>query len=247
VNLEVVTIPTPALIGIRNAASGATGAISPGENIVIFGNGIGPAQTTTLTLTNGKVSTALGQTQVLFDGIPAPIIYASATQTSVIVPYEIAGRPTTNMTVVYSNVSSAPLTYNVVTAQPGIYTQNLTGSGPGAIVNQDFSVNGPTKPAAAGTAVAVYMTGEGNTTPQSATGGVAPLDGTGLNHPVLPVTATVGGVPAQVVYSGSAPGFVYGAAQVNVVIPAGVASGPQLIIISIGGIQTQAGVTVQIQ
>jgi uncharacterized protein (TIGR03437 family) len=250
VTLLVTAIPTPTIIGIRNAASGVTGAIAPGENIVIYGNGIGPASLVTLQLTSaGKVSTNIGNTQVFFNGtVAAPIIYASATQTSVMVPYEIAGQATTNITVVYSGLSSAALTYTVVPAVPGIYTQNLSGSGPGAILNQDgVTVNGPKTPAPANSVIAVYMTGEGVTVPQAVTGGVAPSNGTGLESPVLGVTATVGGLPATVAYAGSAPGFVYGAMQVNLQIPAGVASGVQPVAISIGGTPTQSGVTVQVQ
>ena len=249
VTLSVSTIPQPVIIGIRNAASGVSGSISPGENITIFGTGIGPATLAGLQLTTaGNVSTNVGNTQVLFDGVTAaPIVYVSATQSSVMVPYEIAGRATTSITVVYQGVSSAPLTYTIVPTVPGIYTQNLSGTGPGAILNQDYSVNGPAKPAAVGSVVAVYMTGEGTTTPQAITGGVAPTNGTGLNSPILGVTATVGGVPANVTYKGSAPGFVYGAMQVDVQIPAGAASGVQPIVISIGGTPTQTGVTVQVQ
>ena len=180
--------------------------------------------------------------------VAAPVIYASATQTSVMVPYEIAGRATTSITVVYSGVSSAPLTYNVVPSVPGIYSQNLTGTGPGAILNQDGkTVNGPTTPAPAGSVVSVYMTGEGVTTPQAITGGVAPTNGTGLETPVLGVTATVGGQPATVSYDGSAPGYVYGVMQVNVKIPSGLAAGVQPVVISLGGTPTQSGLTVQVQ
>ncbi len=246
VTLAVTAIPTPVIIGIRNAASGFTGSISPGENIVIFGSGIGPASLAGLTLTSaGKVSTNIGNTQVFFDSVAAPMVYASATQTSVMVPYEITGRPTTTITVVYSGATSAPLTYTVVPTVPGIYTQNLTGSGPGSILNQDFSPNGPTNGESAGRVVAVYMTGEGVTSPQSVTGGVATAST--INNPVLPVTATVGGVAAQVQFAGSAPGLVYGVLQVNVQIPAGVTPGPQPIVINLGTTGTQAGVTVQVK
>jgi uncharacterized protein (TIGR03437 family) len=250
VTLSVTAIPQPAMVGIRNAASGMTGAISPGENITIFGTGIGPASLVTLQVgTNGKVSTNIGNTQVMFDGtVAAPVIYASATQTSVMVPYEIAGRATTSITVVYSGVSSAPLTYNVVPSVPGIYSQNLSGTGPGAILNSDGkTVNGPTTPAAAGLQVSVYMTGEGVTTPQAITGGVAPINSSGLETPVLGVTATVGGKAAKVTYAGSAPGIVYGVMQVNLEIPTGLTAGVQPLVISLGGTPTQSGLTVQVQ
>ena len=247
VNLTVASIPTPVIAAVKNAASYAVGGVAPGENIVIGGTGIGPATLTGLVVNgNGTIATTVANTQILFDGIPAPIIYVSATQSSVMVPYEIAGRATTNMTVVYQGVPSVAVPYNVLSVLPGIYTQNASGTGPGSILNQNYSVNGPGNPAAVGSVVAVYMTGEGVTNPASPTGGVAPGNGTGLNKPVVAVTATVAGIPATVNYYGSAPDEVYGVMQVNLTIPPGVPAGAQPVVISVGGIQTQTGVTVSV-
>lgn len=252
VGLTVQSIPTPVIGKVTNAASYATGSVSPGENITIFGTGIGPTTLAGAALTpSGTLSTNVGNTTVTFDGIAAPIIYASATQTSVMVPYEIGGRTTTNIQITYSGVPSAALPYSVTAAVPGIYTQNLQGTGPGVILNSDnVTVNGPNTPAAKGSEIVVYMTGEGATTPASTTGAVAATTGNGLNKPLLQITATIGGVtvPATgIVYAGSAPGIVYGVMQVNLVIPSTVASGPQPITISLGGTPTQSGVTVQVQ
>ena len=175
------------------------------------------------------------------------MIYAASGQVSVMVPYGVAGRPTTAVTVTYLGATSAALSYTVAAAVPGIYTLNQQGSGTGAIVNQAGTVNGPGNLAPKGSVVSVYMTGEGVTTPPSATGAVAKT----LNNPVLaPVTATVGGLPAQVQYAGSAPGIIYGVMQVNVLIPANAPSGALPIVITLGTgttFSTQAGVTVSVQ
>jgi uncharacterized protein (TIGR03437 family) len=201
------------------------------------------------TVTNGVWDKIAGNTQVLFDGVAAPVIYSRADVTSVMVPYGVAGRQSTSIRVSYQGVQSDPLVYNVVQAAPGIYSQNTSGTGPGAILNQDNSVNGPTNPAAKGSAVAVYMTGEGQTTPASTDGALA----TGLNHPQLVVSATVAGLPANVEYSGSAPSLIYGVMQVNVRIPADTPSGPQPIVIRLGAsttavsFSTQTGITVTVQ
>jgi len=248
VNLAVSAIPTPVISAIANAGSYATGAVSPGENIVIFGTGIGPATIAAGTLTSSNAfSTTAGNTQVTFDGVAAPVIYASSGQTSVMVPYGVSGRTVTTIRVSYQGVQSAPLIYNVTATAPGIYTQNESGTGPGAIENQDYSVNGPSRPAATGSAVAVYMTGEGVTNTLPADGAIAPGNGTGLYKPVLGVTATVAGIPATVLYYGTAPGIVYGVMQVNLTIPANVPSGPQPIVITVGTTNTQTGVTVAVQ
>ena len=247
VTLQVVAIPTPAITGIQNAASYSTGAVAPGENIVIYGTGIGPATLAGLQVSGGSIATTVGNTQVFFDATPAPIIYASATQTSVMVPVEVAGRTSTQITVVYSGVKSAALSYNVVAAAPGIYTQSQAGTGPGAILNQDYSVNGPNKGAAKSSYVQVYLTGSGETTPALVTGAVNST----LKTSLLTYTATVGGVPATISYQGTAPGFVEGVMQFNIQIPATASSGPQPIVISSTSgtttYSTQTGVTVQVQ
>jgi uncharacterized protein (TIGR03437 family) len=255
VTLAVTAIPQPVVTAVKNAASYATGAVAPGENIVIGGTGIGPATLVGLQLTStGAVATTVANTQVLFDAIPAPIVYVSSTQSSVMVPYEIAGRATTNLQVVFMGVASAPVAYNVAAAGPGIYTLNQQGNGPGAILNQDFSINGPGKPASAGSVVAIYMTGEGQTAPPGVTGSVIPANGSLLKNPLLKVTATVGGLPATVAFAGSAPGFVSGVLQVNVIIPAGLTSGQQAVVVTLGdptapsgSFSSQAGVTVTVQ
>lgn len=249
VSLVVAAVPKPVVNLVGNAGSYVAGGVSPGENIVIFGTGIGPATLAAGTLTpSGGFSTTTGNTQVTFDGTPAPIIYASATQTSVMVPYGVFGRTSTVIRVTYLGVQSDPLTYNVLLAAPGIYTLNQQGNGPGAIINQNNTVNGPGNAAPKNSVVAIYMTGEGATDSIPQDGAIA----TSLFHPRLPVSATVGGVSATVEYAGSAPGIVYGVMQVNVRIPADAPSGAQPIVVTFGNnttgtFSTQGGVTVQVQ
>jgi trimeric autotransporter adhesin len=248
VTVNVAAPATPSVTAVRNAASYSAGVIAPGENIVLGGTNIGPGTLAQLQLnSSGGVATTLSNTQVLFDGIPAPIIYASGNQTSVMVPYEIAGRASTNIQVQYQGVTSQSIPYTVAQSAPGIYTLNQQGTGPGAILNQDYSLNGSGKPAAKGSVVQIFMTGEGQTSPAGVTGSVAPNSANGLKSPVLPVNATVGGMTANVQYAGSAPGFITGVMQVNVLIPANAPSGAQPLVISVGGTPTQQGVTVAIQ
>ena len=256
VNLAVGTIPKPVIQSVTNAGSYAASAVAPGEGVTIFGTGVGPATAASFGLTDGgAMDTIAGNTRVLFDGIPAPVYYASATQTSVFVPYEVAGRPTTTVRLEYLGVLSDPIIYTVVPAQPGIYTLNFSGTGPGAIRNNDAtaSVNSPTAPAPKGSYVSVYMTGEGELSPQGVNGAFTPNNGTGLKFPKLPVSATVGGIPTTAV-AASAPGGVNGFTQVNVLIPPNAPSGPAVsIVITFGPaatgatFNTQQGVTLAVQ
>jgi uncharacterized protein (TIGR03437 family) len=245
VTLTVTAIPAPVITAIGNAASYAVGAVSPGENIVIFGTNIGPTPLVSGQVTAAKAfDTIAGDTQVFFDNVAAPVLYASAGQTSVMVPYGVAGRTTTTITLAYKGVKSAAVNFNVVATAPGIYTLNQSGTGPGAILNQDLkTVPTPATPAPKGSTVAVYMTGEGLTV-GNADGAIA----TGLKSPVASVTATVGGLAAAVVYAGTSPGIVNGVIQVNVTIPATAPSGAAVpIVITVGTATTQAGVTLAIQ
>jgi uncharacterized protein (TIGR03437 family) len=242
--------PQPTVAAVANAASYYAAAITPGENIVIFGSGLGPGVLASGSSGGqGNLPTVLAGTQVLFDGIPAPVVYAMANQTSVMVPYEIAGKPTTSMQVLYNGAASNVVSCSVVAQEPGIYTLNSQGFGQAAILNQDgVTVNGAASPAPPGSIVSVYLTGAGVTKPVSVTGSVTPTDGSGLPQPVGSVSATVGGIPASIEYAGAAPGAVSGIAQVNLRIPINAPSGPAVpIAISIGPSSTQTGVTLAVQ
>ncbi len=131
----------------------------------------------------------------------------------------------------------------------GICTLNQKGTGQAAVLNQDgITGNSAATPAAKGSVIAVYMTGEGQTNPGGADGAIAPGVVSGLKVPKLPVTATVGGMDASVKYYGSAPGIVNGVMQVNVEIPLSTPTGAEVpIMINVGSNRTQAGVTVAIQ
>jgi uncharacterized protein (TIGR03437 family) len=247
VSLVVTAAPTPVIAAVANAASGFIGGVSPGEEVAVYGSNFGPSTVVGATPTGGAYPTTLSGTQVLFDGTPAPIIAVTSGQVNVMVPYGVSGRASTAVQVSYLGVPSAAINYNVTAAVPGIYSLNQTGSGQGAILNQNLSVNGANNPAAKNSVVSIYMTGEGITTPASVTGQLAPSNGTGLNHPNATVTATVNGVAAQVQYAGSAPRLVYGVMQVNVMIPASTPTGTQSIVVTVGTTNSQTGVTVAVQ
>jgi len=234
----------PVVNAVANVASYGTGAISPGEMIVIFGTGMGPAQVVSAQLDQqGKVATALSQVQVLFDGTPAPLIYVSTAQISAMVPYAIAGKSSTQIQVVYQGVSSDGLQKPVSPTAPGIFTADASGKGQAAISNSDGSYNSTSNPATPGSYVTLYLTGEGPTDPPGSDGVIA----TSTANVKAPVSVLIAGRTAQLLYAGSAPGNVNGFCQINAVIPADLPYGGNLpITIQIGGVPTQTGVTVAV-
>jgi trimeric autotransporter adhesin len=238
-----VTQDFPAPSSVVNGASFLSGAVSPGEIVTIFGTQLGPVTPATLQLNaSGEVASTLGGTQVFFDGTPAPMIYASSTQISVIVPYEIAGQTTTSVSVEYLTLKSSSISVPVATSAPGIFV--LGGTSQGAILDQNFTVNGPANPAAVGSIIQIFATGEGQTNPAGVDGFVAQGP---IAMPLLKVTAQINGEDAQVVYAGAAPGEPSGVIQVNVMIPSDVPHGGSVpVTIKVGTVFSQPGVTVAI-
>ena len=187
VTVTVSGVPIPQPATVSNSASGTFGSISPGELITIKGTNLGPATATSFTVGSGNtVSNTLAGVQVLFDTIPGTPTYVSPTQINVIVPYEIAGRTTTNVSVSYQGSQSASISQTVASQAPGIYTFTANGSGQASVLNQNGTLNGPasgivlngqnvaTSPAPQGSVIAVYMTGGGQTSPVSTSGTVTP-------------------------------------------------------------------------
>jgi len=257
VNVTVnVTAPLPTLTRVTNAASYATGSIAPGEIITLFAadatHPIGPTTPlgTTLDPTGKFVTTTLGNVQVLINGYACPLTFVSATQVNAVVPYEVKVFTSATVLVKFLGQSSNGVPVNVTTTQPGIFSANGSGTGPGAILNSNSTSNSPSNPATRGDVIVVYLTGEGETSPAGVTGKVttvasppAPV----TPGPLLPISVTIAGQGANWTFAGEAPGFVSGVMQLNVVVPTGIPGGDQPIQVTVGGNQSQTGLTVSLR
>jgi uncharacterized protein (TIGR03437 family) len=239
-------VSAPAISAVANAASYATGSVAPGEIVVVAGNFLaGSALSSTQITSAGLVAASLGTTTVLFDGVPAPLLYTMAGQLSAIVPYEVSGQAQTSIQVEYQGVLSAPFTMAVAPTCPGIFTLNASGTGQGAIVNQNGTINGADSPAAPGDVVSIYGTGEGQTAPPGTDGII--VTAADLRQPIQAVTVSIGGQSAEVWYAGSAGDQVAGLLQVNVRVPLGIAPSAAVpVTITVGG-NSQPGVTMAVQ
>ena len=231
--------------GFVQSASYRTGPVSPGEIITLSGANLGPATLTTARLNaQGRIATELAGFQAFFDGIAAPIVYVSANQSAVIVPYSVAGKQTVQLTLENQQGVSSPVTIGIIAAAPGLYAAKASGAGPLAAYNADNSLNTRDNPVARGDVVVLYATGEGLTTPIPADGEIA-----GANPPApnLPVSVTIGGQQAEVLYRGGVPGSTAGLMQVNVRVPASVSTGLLPVILSVGQYSSGPGVTIAVR
>lgn len=235
--------------GIVNAASFLPGPVAPGEIVSLFGAGLGPERPVEFSLdADLTVAKELAGVRVLFDGMPAPVLAVSARQVNAIVPYSVSGRTETRVSVEYQGRRTAEVVVPVAAAAPAIFTLNAGGTGPGAILNQDSSVNSPTNPAARGSVIQIFATGGGQTDPPGVDGRVAVPVFVPIPLQTEPVSVTIGGLPAAVQYAGAAPELVAGVMQVNAVVPERAPSGSAVpVVLTVGGVSSPATVTVAIR
>ena len=220
----------PPSAAIVNAASFAANSLAPGSLISIFGSGLAAAVAQASSV---PWPTQLGNTTVSVNGKAIPVYYVSPGQINAQLPVDLAAGAA-QLTISVGSATSAPVSFTVAAAAPGIFTYgllravavNYTGSPNGRLV-------GPSSPAHPGDALVVYLTGGGAVQPTGGawtTGALAPP---GLSPVTAPFSVTVGGLPAPVAYLGLTPGFI-GLYQLNVQVPA-LPAGDHTLVITVNG------------
>jgi uncharacterized protein (TIGR03437 family) len=227
--------------GVVNAATSASAPVAPGSLISIYGSNMGMA---TGTAAGPPWPFALGGAGVAINSVTVPLYYVrmgTVGQINAQLPYETPAG-TSSATLTTGCGTSAPVTFQVAQAAPYIFPY----ASDSAIVNPDGSVNGPNHPAKAGDTVVAYLTGIGPTAlgdkagpaGHPATGAGAPFSP--LYWASLPYSATIGGQSASVYFLGLTPQSV-GLAQANITIPTGLTSGKNPLLITVGGVASNAG------
>jgi uncharacterized protein (TIGR03437 family) len=216
------------LSGVANAASYQQ-TFAPGMLLYVAGNRLSPVVQIADSV---PFRTYMGAVSATINGLAAPLYYVSPGQLDIQIPYEI---PPGKATLIVSSLGQASvLGFNVSATAPGIFTA------------QDGSLV-PFANGAQGDTLLLFLTGQGAVSPAVATG-AAPAFGTAVTQlptPVAKVSMTIGGVPAPVVFAGIPPGLV-GVMQVNFTIPANAPTGPQKVVVTIGGVDSAAAtLTVQ--
>jgi adhesin/invasin len=209
---------------VVNAASFQPGPMAPGSLFTIFGSGLASASSTAHAAPG--LPTSMGGVSMTIGGIPVPLEFVSSGQINAQVPFEV-GMGTQTLVLTSNGIST---TVQVTTAPvgPGTFVVN----GRGAILNQDYSLNGSGNGALTGSTVQVYFTGQGRVSPPVPSGMPASL--TQLSLATATVTATIGSQPAPVTFSGLAPGFI-GLGQANVQIPS-LPSGDYPLVLTVNGV-----------
>jgi len=201
---------------IVNSAS-YTGPAAPGALVSVFGENLarGPASSTAVPL-----PASLAGATVFINGSPAPMLYASSTQINFQMPLVSPGAA--SMLVQRDGAGSNPVRIVVAPSVPGIFA---LAENQGLIQNEDGAVNDPGNPARRGSSITIWATGQGAVTPSVPAGQAAPA--TPLSKTIGTPAVTIGGIPAQILFSGLAPGYV-GFWQINAIVPENAPSGDDL-------------------
>jgi uncharacterized protein (TIGR03437 family) len=219
----------PALT-IQNAADYTANTVAPGEIVAIRGYGIGPETGVAAQLTaEGSLPTIVSGVSVQFDGFSAPLFYAQSGRINAQVPWEIAGQQSTQLQIQYQSDSGpnqfGVTPFTVSPAAPGVFF----------VINSDGTLNTLSRPAKRGDYISLYGTGGGLTTPAGVTGGVWQLTSM---LPVLasPITVSIEGENAPILFDGAAPYQSSGVFQTNVLLPSDLPAVSTFVIVKVDGI-----------
>ncbi len=214
---------------VTNSASFAASEVAPGSIATIFGADL---STGTALAEAVPLPTTLAGTTVKVNGTPVPLYFVSPNQINFQVPNDaLAGLPTFNASL---TIGSSSAQFTVSTAAPGIF---IGTDGHAVVQNQDYSINAAADPAATASYVTVYLTGIGPVDNPVAAGVATPSSS--LSRATSPVSATIGRVPASVVFLGLTPQNV-GLAQANIQIP-DLPPGTYPLVITVGGAVSNPG------
>ena len=229
---QVIHIPVTFVVGasettvvtaIANGASYAQ-AFAPGTLMTVFGTQLSPVTRSAVAV---PLPLDIAGVSATVNGVSAPLYYVSPGQINVQVPYETGAGLAVLGVNNNGQLSSFPFT--VAPAAPGLFTA------------ADGSVT-PSASARQGQPAVAFITGDGDTNTFLITG-ASPPTGTAtsrLPRPRLPVSVTVGGLPATVSFVGTPIGLV-GISQINFTVPAAAPLGSQAVVVTVGGVRSQSG------
>ena len=213
----------PAVQNVTDSASYGP-RVAPGSLAVLFGSGLATDPTSASGL---PLTTSLGGTTVSVAGTLAPLLYVSPRQINFQVP---SSTKSGNVNVVVNGPggASAAFTFTVAAQAPSIYQY---GSNHTVAQNSDGTLNSPDAPAASGSVIAVYLTGQGALDHAVTDGTATPLSP--LSTAKATATATIGPQNAPVKFLGLTPGLA-GLGQANIQVPT-LPTGDYPLVITVGG------------
>jgi uncharacterized protein (TIGR03437 family) len=189
----------------------------------VYGSQMAPSGTSR-SASGSPLPLSLAGVSATVNGVTAPLCFVSPGQIDVQIPYETSAG--TAVLAINNNGRIATFAFPVAPAAPGVFQSAISNT-----------TGAPVASASTGDVLLLFLTGDGDVTPTLATG-ATPFPSANANNypkPRLPLTVTIGGVPAAILFQAIPPGLA-GETQINAIVPSGVASGPQQVVVTVGGI-----------
>lgn len=233
--------PAPLVSQVQNGASFMPGPVAPGSFVAITGSNLADQE---MQSDLSPLPTVISNVSVSVNNIPTPLKGINPNQINAQLPWNLlpsgAASGTAELVLTNSTGTSAPVKVQLSSVAPGVFYALTDATGvqrPAAVNGVDGSLPLPanvtypgytSRPATIGdpAGITLFATGLGPVNNQPANGapGLAvPPYSTTLQTP----TVLVGGVPAQVAFSGLSPEFP-GVYQINVVVQPGTPTGNAL-------------------
>ena len=230
--------PAPSISanGVVDAASSQVGrGLAPGSYISIYGTALSDA---TESLSTSFLPFSMAGVSVSFaspdgsEGWPGRLWYVSPSQINVQIPWELQGLTSAQLTVNIAD-ASVPYTIPIAPCLPGLFTY---GGSVAVAQDQNYQLVTAGNPAQPGQYIIIYANGLGAVDNPPPSGEATPAQP--LASTLVKPTVTIGGVAAQVLFSGLTPGSI-GLYQIDVVVPPGAPSGLQPVVVGQNGISSQ--------
>jgi uncharacterized protein (TIGR03437 family) len=221
-NVRTSDVPLIEPGGVRNATSQAPDApLSPGAMINIRGSSLAKGNSTG----RPPLTPEINGTRVFIGGSPVPLASIGETRIEAIVPYDLAVNTRHQVFVRQGDRMSVPVTVAMASAQPGIFTQDGSGEGPGLVYNAADRLVSPENPVAAGEEILIVCSGLGPLETPVLAGTAGP------DAPLARIAGalmlSIGGRNADYSFAGLAPGLA-GVYHVRAKVPENVPLGPQV-------------------
>jgi uncharacterized protein (TIGR03437 family) len=244
----------PNITDVQDAATYQTQGFAPGSYIALFDKRLSGdrsgwsslSDTTDQNNNPNRLPLAIDYVFVSFDApsanisAPGHLSYVSGGQINVQVPWEIAGQTSVKIKDTIDYSTSNVVTIPITTYAPGFFETDIVNHVVAAR-DANYQTINSSNPAKRGATIQLYANGLGPVTNQPASGEPA-LGPPNLSETTTPAIVTIGGrqLTAQdIPFSGLAPTAV-GLYQLNVTIPADMATGTQTVTVTIGGTTSKA-------
>lgn len=217
-------VPSPRIDRVVNAADQAQ-PTAPGGLISVFGQNLSPVN---LASNQIPLPTALGESCLMVNGMPVPMVFVSPAQINAQMPFAAEG----NVTMILRTPGGVSDNFNlsVLPTAPSIFRNGTAGPMtdiPTVVRTRNGELVTPSNPIHHGDTIVIYLTGMGRTSPAVEDGVPAPSDP--LAGVLTPPVVTIGGAQLDVTFAGLTPGEV-GVYQINANVPGAVPLGMQQVL-----------------